>query len=333
MADTTELSAQSKIPEKLSPSRAKTFMQCPRRFYYETILGLTTPETLATAKGTLAHHAFERIFDHPRGERSVETALSYVEPAWRMMLDPLVDRSTVEEGSHEWHVREANKAFRDLHPTGSKGERRHLDAAEGYRALFPATSEEMVESFLADVKESVTGWFSMENPNRFDPHDREVYMHARIAGVTVHGFIDRLDRVKTADGEIWYITDYKTGRPPKPEYADEAFFQLAVYALLVQATMGVTPHQLRLLYVREGRPDAVLTRNVSEAMLGTTRKKLASVSDGIKKAHRAGKWEARKNPLCGWCPFQPVCPAHVPDHEGLSVGEIAARTNTRAPAQ
>lgn len=319
----------SNLPEKLSPSKAKTYMQCPKRFYYEAILGLSTPETVATAKGTLAHHAFERIFDHPRNERTVALALAYVEPAWRTMLNPLISKESVEVGSLEWSIREANKLFGEDHPEGSKSRLRHEQSALGYRELFPEGREDLMVEFLEQARQSVKGWFSMENPTRFDPYERELYVMAEMAGCTVHGFIDRLDRVVTAQGERWYVSDYKTGKKPKEQYEDEAFFQLAVYALLVKEMMGVDVHQLRLLFVQEGRPEAVVTRLVSADMLSSTKKKLAAVWSGMKRSAQTGEWSTKKSVLCGWCPFSTVCPAHVEGLEALLPQEIAIRTGSR----
>ena len=325
---TTTAATGLNIPEKLSPSRAKTFMQCPKRFYYESILGLTTPQTLATAKGTLAHHAFERIFDHAREERTVDRAVAYIRPAWSMMINPVVPRESVVEGTPEFGLRSTNQGFTEDHEPGSKSEQRLLDSAKSYLDLFPTGDTAAIDAFLAETEDSVRGWFSMENPTKFDPHERELYLMAKIAGVTVHGFIDRLDRIEGSKGVRWFVSDYKTGRPPKPQYADEAFFQLAVYALLVEEQMWVRVDQLRLLYVREGRPDAVLARPVTDQMLDATKKKLSAVSQGIKRAARLGEWEAKRNALCNWCPFMPVCPAHVPGLEGLLPEEVAARTGT-----
>jgi putative RecB family exonuclease len=326
-----KISDVERLPSKLSPSRAKTFMQCPKRFYYETILGLVTPETLPTAKGTLAHHAFERIFDHGRAERTPENAVAYIRPAWDMMLNPIVERSTVTEGTIEWALRDANDCFRDKHEVGSKTESRLLTSATAYLNLFPADRPELVESFLAETESIVRSWFLMETPSKFDPMERELYVFSETAGTTLHGYIDRLDKTITKKGEERYwISDYKTGKPPAPRYADEAFFQLEVYALLVQAKFGVMPYQMRLIYVREGRPDAVLTRNVTPEILVKTKSKVKTVVDAINKSARTGKWEAKTHVLCGWCPFKPVCPAHNPDMEGLLPEEIARQTGTIA---
>jgi RecB family exonuclease len=70
------------LPERLSPSRLSDFKQCPAKFFFGSIVKLRSPATEATTVGTLAHEAFEKIFDHPREERTEENAVQYVRPAW-----------------------------------------------------------------------------------------------------------------------------------------------------------------------------------------------------------------------------------------------------------
>lgn len=305
-----------RLPSKLSPSRAKNFIQCPRLFYYTTICGIATPPTEATIKGTLCHHVFERVFDHPRPERTLEVARSYVEPAWAAMTHPLKSLSELSEGTPEFAIRQANGLFREAVDHGSDHEKRlTLDAAKTRETIESGAG---LTTLLEGAHQSVAGWFSMEDPTKFDPLERELYVSASVAGATVHGYIDRLDRTEGPDGSpLYWISDYKTGKPPAPRFQDEAFFQLEVYALLISETLGVTPHQLRLIYVREGRRDAILRRPVTDAVLKKTRMKLKTVWGSIQKAARTNTWEPKKQVLCNWCHFQDVCPEWNPHLEGL----------------
>jgi putative RecB family exonuclease len=63
------------LPLRLSPSRATEYAQCPRRFFYRSVVGLPDPPTAATAKGTWVHAALEETFELPRVERTVDAAL------------------------------------------------------------------------------------------------------------------------------------------------------------------------------------------------------------------------------------------------------------------
>lgn len=554
----------------LSPSRAKDFMQCSKLFFYKTILGLATPPSEATLRGTLAHYAFEHVFDHPVGERGPETALAYIEPAWRMVLEPLVERASVARDSFEDRLRTAESRYREEHEPGSPKEDKLLAEAVAARALVAPADE---EAFLETVRIVVQGWYAMENPDKFTPTQRELYVRAQIGKATVHGFIDRLDSVPSAGNTVrTYVSDYKglaldtpiptpegwttmghicvgdfvlgtdgspvmvtdktpeqllecfevvfdgqhsvvadevhmwpivhngqqivvstrelstmvmpvrlidvspvelskrdvagdlfemgrsvvqpeiispfddrykalrtvsrstrqdrleflrgviaasschetlevgdaavadiieeililegcppsrwtrdasvsrrsvpeqlktttttvmgaphvvtgvhptrpvltqciavdavdhlylvgrsmtpthnTGRKPSPRFADEAFFQLEVYAALLQEAKGVSTHQVRLIYTKENNSDGVLSRAITDETLARTRKKIIAVWDGIERAYRTDTWPTRKQTLCDWCHFKPVCPAWHPELEGMLAEEIEHR--------
>ena len=73
----------AKLPKKLSPSRAKDYLQCPRMFFEKTIAKtITFKNTEATTKGTLVHYALEKIFDLPKEDRTPENAVKYIRPHW-----------------------------------------------------------------------------------------------------------------------------------------------------------------------------------------------------------------------------------------------------------
>ena len=164
----TPINSRERLPKRISPSRAKDFDQCPRLFYYKTILGLPTPNTLATAKGTIAHTAFERLFDHPREDRTISTGLSYVAPAWEVMINPLATRDSVEVGTPEESIRNEGKKWREDVAPGSVEEDRLLRHAKDYMALAPPGSD--VEStLLADASFAVENYFTIERPWRAPP--------------------------------------------------------------------------------------------------------------------------------------------------------------------
>lgn len=86
-ASETRVDLRGRLPERLSPSRAKDFAQCPKLFYYKTILKLRTPATTATTKGTLAHYAFEKIFELESAARVVENAVPLVRVHWEKLRE------------------------------------------------------------------------------------------------------------------------------------------------------------------------------------------------------------------------------------------------------
>lgn len=289
MPDREDLSAL--LPEQLSPSRAKDYKQCPRLFYYKTIRRMRTPNTVHTARGSIAHEAFERVFDHPKGERTMGVALSYVEPAWTRMRE--------------------DEAYAEL-------------VAEG---------PEFEAALVASAKESVRGWFAMEDPNRFEPAGIEIRVKAELLGVTMHGFIDRFDRVELPDGRVyWAISDYKTGRPPRPRYEDEAFFAMWVYAACAYEMLGIVVDELRLIYVTENRRDAVIKRPVDLRSIEATKRRMDALWKQVKRDAKRGRFEPKTGPLCPYCHFMDICPAFNDGMEGLEVSVEIGPSSSPEPA-
>jgi putative RecB family exonuclease len=143
-------------------------------------------------------------------------------------------------------------------------------------------------------------YMQVENPMQMQPPaQREVWVQAKLTmndaddeedPILVRGIVDRLDLVRTATSTAsprngpssvsFAITDYKTGKAPELKYSaacnqrirQEAFFQLQIYAMLLQemrnnkkkkssdsaAAMESLPvTQLRLLYLTSVSGQAV----------------------------------------------------------------------------
>ncbi len=77
--------AQRYVLERLSPSRASDFIQCPKLFEYKTILRLPEPTTVHQARGTAAHTALEHLFDLDPEERNAERLYDLFRAAWTEM--------------------------------------------------------------------------------------------------------------------------------------------------------------------------------------------------------------------------------------------------------
>jgi putative RecB family exonuclease len=269
------------LPSRLSPSRLSDFKQCPAKFYFGSIVRLPRPATEATTVGTLAHEAFEHVFDHPRGERTVEIATSYVKPAWEK-------------------IREQPNYVNVAH-----------------------LGDELVER----AEHMVRSWFGMENPEKFDPIGREMKVISEMAGVPLLGILDRVDRLTVNGEQRLYISDYKTGKPPRAgdRFMEEKFFAMRAYALLWHTAQGEMPHELRLVFVAGGTKEHVHRKKVDENMLRATREELKGLVKAIKRSAELGTWECKQQPLCQWCDFIDLCPQWHPELAGMPVGEIKRR--------
>jgi putative RecB family exonuclease len=316
--DPTHIDVRERLPQWLSPSAADTYKQCPRQFYYRYVVGIRSGGTIHTLRGNLAHTVFERIFDHPRAERTVEMALTYVRPAIRVTLQPFLDREDVTDAA-EIAIRDEGKLWLGEQAPDSKGYRRAADgAADAERILAEYDFDELV----AELEQLVRNWFTMEDPTGFDPAGRETFVRARSAGVPLQGFIDRLDKITTASGEeVWVISDFKTGKVVDDRWVGAKFFQLRVYALLLRELHGVTPRLLRLLYVKGEGKECVKKLPITDEVLDRTQAELKAIWSAIQADARTNTWRTSPSKLCPWCDFEKACPEFAGGGSGLLLPE------------
>ncbi|MFJ8034915.1 PD-(D/E)XK nuclease family protein [Streptomyces sp. NPDC096032] len=251
-------------PSSLSPSRAGDFMQCPLLYRFRVIDRLPEKPSEAATRGTLVHAVLERLFDAPAGERTVPRAKALIPGQW--------DR-----------LRESRPEVTELFADDPEGER--------------------LARWLAEAERLVERWFSLEDPTRLEPAERELFVEAELeSGLRLRGIIDRVDVAPT--GEV-RIVDYKTGKAPRAEYADGALFQMKFYALVVWRLKRVVPRRLQLVYLGSGD---VLTYDPDLADLERVERKLHALWEAISQATRTGVWRPRPTKLCGWCDHQAHCP-------------------------
>lgn len=251
-------------PSGLSPSRAGDFMQCPLLYRFRVIDRLPEKPSEAATRGTLVHAVLERLFDAPAAERTAPRARSLIPAQWE-------------------RLREARPELTELFADDPEGER--------------------LARWLAEAEQLVERWFTLEDPTRLEPAERELFVEAELeSGLRLRGIIDRVDVAPT--GEV-RIVDYKTGKAPRPEYAEDALFQMKFYALVVWRLKGIVPRRLQLVYLGSGD---VLTYDPVVADLQRVERKLHALWEAIRRATETGDWRPRPTKLCGWCDHQAHCP-------------------------
>lgn len=262
-------------PASLSPSRASDFMQCPLLYRFRVIDKLPEKPSPAATRGTLVHAVLERLFDAPSAERTAPRAKELIPGQW--------DR-----------LREAKPELAELFTSGD---------SDGAAAPDDDGAAERLAQWLADAEKLVERWFTLEDPTRLEPAERELFVEAELAsGLKLRGIIDRVDVAPT--GEV-RIVDYKTGKAPRPEYAEGALFQMKFYALVVWRLKGLIPRRLQLVYLGSGD---VITYDPVAADLERVERKLLALWDAIVLATETGNWRPRPTKLCGWCDHRAVCP-------------------------
>jgi putative RecB family exonuclease len=184
-------------------------------------------------------------------------------------------------------------------------------------------------AWLDEATQMLDRYFTLEDPTRIEPAHRELSVQAMLdSGLTLRGYIDRLDVART--GEI-RIVDYKTGTAPREEYEARALFQMKFYALVLWRTNGTIPHLLQLIYLGNGE---VVRYAPDEADLRATERKINALWQAIDRARSSGDWRPRQSRLCEWCSFQALCPVFggtpppLPDQPVLD-----AEPPARVPAQ
>src|SRR5262249_19939988 len=156
----TEAAATSlvEIPQRvlpsLSPSRAADFKTCPLLYRFRTIDRLPEQPSADQARGTLVHAVLEHLFAHAAQERTEAVADGLIGPQW--------DRLAVEQPE--------------------------------LAALFAPDAGEELADFLASTRELLHRYFSLEDPTRLQPAERETLIEAVIEDqLLIRGYVDRLD--------------------------------------------------------------------------------------------------------------------------------------------
>ena len=88
----------------------------------------------------------------------------------------------------------------------------------GRLARSPPTVDE--PAWLDSAHTVLDRWFTLEDPTRLEPAEREAYVEATLdSGLLLRGIVDRLD--EAPDGAL-RVVDYKTGQSPSPRGSRQA---------------------------------------------------------------------------------------------------------------
>ena len=132
----------------LSPSRAGDFMSCPLLYRFRTIDQLPEPPSPDAVRGTVIHKVLEDLFDLPASERTPERASEMIAPAWAALVE------------HDPQLREM------------------LGDSDGPE----------IAAWLANCRDVLGRYFTLEDPRRLEPAERELYVEALLdSGLLLRG--------------------------------------------------------------------------------------------------------------------------------------------------
>jgi putative RecB family exonuclease len=259
-------------------------MTCPLLYRFRTIDRLPEQPSPDAVRGTVVHKVLEDLFDLPAGRRTPDQARDMLVPAWEQLL-----AAEPEIGQ-----------------------------------LFAAPEGDLgvpdVADWLRSCRDVLDRYFTMEDPRRLEPAERELYVEALLdSRLLLRGFVDRID--VAPDGAI-RVVDYKTGRSPAEMFEAKALFQMKFYALVLWRMRGVVPAMLQLIYLGNGE---MLRYVPDEGDLIATERKVEAVWQAIRRAEESGDWRPRRSRLCDWCSYQAICPEFGGTPPPLPVREDAAK--------
>lgn len=247
----------------ISPSRAADYKQCPLKYRLRTIDRLEEAPSPAAARGTLVHAVLEEIFELPARERTPEAARALLPGRWAALV----------------------------------AERPEL-------AEMLTTDPKLTEdSWFSEAGRLTDRWFTLEDPSRLEPAEREVKVEVEIDGLTLRGIVDRVDVAPA--GQV-RVVDYKTGRTPGPGFEGKALFQMKFYGLVMWRRTGRVPDLLQLVYLGDG---TVIRYEPDEADLLALERNVKAVWAAIERAVAERDFRPSPSRLCSWCDFKPLCPS------------------------
>ncbi|MCW2542735.1 MAG: recombinase RecB [Frankiales bacterium] len=168
-------------------------------------------------------------------------------------------------------------------------------------SLFADEAE--LTQWLTSARALLDGYFTLEDPTRLDPAERESFVEVVLpSGLRLRGIVDRLDLNQAGDLRV---VDYKTGRSPGEAFEGKALFQMKFYALVIWRTRGVIPKRLQLMYLGDRE---VLSYAPDERDLLATERKLLALWEAIELAITTRDFRPRVSRLCDWCDHQAFCP-------------------------
>ena len=265
----------------LSPSRAGDFMTCPLLYRFRTIDRLPEAPSPDAVRGTLVHKVLEDLFDLPAADRTPERARDLLVPAWDALLEA---------------------------------------EPELPRCSTPPRAPDVRRPGSARCREVLDRYFTLEDPRRLEPAERELYVEALLdSRLLLRGFVDRIDVAPTARSGS---STTRPGARPGELFEAKALFQMKFYALVIWRTRGVVPPMLQLVYLGNGE---MLRYEPDEADLLATERKVEAIWRAIRRAEETGDWRPNRSRLCDWCAHQ----AHLP---GVRRHAAAAADPPRAGA-
>jgi DNA helicase-2/ATP-dependent DNA helicase PcrA len=252
------------LPSSFSYSQFSQYERCPAQYAFNHVYRIPSSRTVAAFSfGTSAHAAFEN-FTKERRERVARG-------------EPPPTRDDLE------------RLFRAQWPAGKFGDQ---VTEEGYARRVGTLLDNFWRGELAGI--GTAEHEELDFDLTIEPDDGS-------PPFTIHGQIDRVDRLPTGGIEI---VDYKTGKIESQKGVDESL-QLSIYALAARDALGLGTPEAVTLYFTEASVRRSTTR--TDEQLDAAREDLVLRASRI----RSGDFAATPGKPCYFCDYAAMCPARA----------------------
>ena len=285
----------------LSPSRASDFMSCPLLYRFRVIDRLPERPSRAATRGTLVHAVLEALFDLPSHERTLHRANGLLPESWQRLLDQDESLQQLFEEDGPDHEGDPEPSAVPVVPGEPAADARRVAVESGP----PEPVSEPVAAFLAEAEDLLGRYFTLEDPSRLEPAERELLVSVPLtSGLLLRGIVDRIDVAPS--GQV-RVVDYKTGPAPSEVFEAKALFQMKFYALVLWRLRGTIPAMLQLVYL--GGEGTLMRYQPEERDLLATERKLDALWRAIERAYESREFLPNPSRLCSWCDYKSLCPA------------------------
>jgi CRISPR/Cas system-associated exonuclease Cas4 (RecB family) len=260
----------------LSPSSINTYLQCPRKFYFQYFLKIPQPPSIHLVRGNAAHLALEDLY---------EVLPEVISENYAANLQVIITELLKK------------------HWAASKKEFDELDMAPQQIESYFQETVAMLINYINQVCNKIDAHMREHNlsfPEAFRKLTPEREKKYRCEDHKVQGFIDVIENI---DGKV-RLMDYKTSK--RAHITDAYKLQLAIYALLYEVKHGVKPDEVGIYFLKEGEHTLVADEElVKHAKFMVEQVHMSTDTDNI------GDYPKKESPLCKWstgqCPYYEYC--------------------------
>ncbi|MCC5953106.1 MAG: PD-(D/E)XK nuclease family protein [Acidimicrobiia bacterium] len=265
------------MPDRLSPSAAGMWAQCPQRWWYRYVEGLPEPPPGEPAVlGTFVHRVLELLLDQPPADRTEATAKALARHVWE-----------VTERSEDWQSLELDDAAARRFRQRAWSTLLAYFSHEEPESVRPVARELLVETEVGGVP--FRGFIDLVETADDD-------------AVVVTDYKTGLPP--------------RPGKPWSEEQRAEKLLQPQWYAAALAALGDHVPTRARLLYFTalDGQTPGSFDLRTEELVVDTSPDALEPAVDELRRrwgaigeALQTGHVDASPGPLCGWCPYVEHC--------------------------